>query len=286
MAPRALQWDSVNWSCAYDAFLNLMWNLYGKIGHERFENIYPLDVEMKRLTAVFSQVSEGLLTLEAARSTVREHLTLKDSQRFPLYGHIPIAVDNVFAAFLSMPLQTLTLTCTLAQCSSCGYQANEIYTLPCPSIWESLAIEDSAAQRSTSLSMDAVISDLLNSAFSRRCTVCRSHVPSSTVFSDVPELFVVNLNRRSTTRVPLYINPTVVLPTTQQNGKLLRILGIVYWGANHFTTQLIDRDDTVWYNDGAQTSMRSHYQRRGTISTTNLTECENRIPRLIIYHTR
>ncbi|KAI0340972.1 hypothetical protein BDW22DRAFT_1299397, partial [Trametopsis cervina] len=243
--------DPVNWSCAYDAFLNLMWNLWVQSGPHCFERIIDSSVEMNHLVSLFSQVDQGTWSLEAVRCAIRERLALRGGTMFPLYGHVSIAVDNVFGAFLSGTSPSVSLTRVPACCSNCGCMGPTTEAIPSPIIWESQAVEDSANRHPAPLPMSIVVSDLLRNVFSVRCTVCRHHIASEMIFSDVPNLLVVNLNRRTTAHVPLYIEPTLLIPTTMPTQSLLRIYGIVYWGDNHFTTQLVDRNGNVWYNDGA-----------------------------------
>ncbi|KAI0337784.1 hypothetical protein BDW22DRAFT_1339161 [Trametopsis cervina] len=280
---KALRWDAVNWSCAYDAFLNLMWNLWVQRGQQWFEQVLVHSIEMHNLAGLFAQVDLGIYPLETVRSTVRERLTLSDPQMFPNVGHVSIAVDNVFSAFLPSSFPSLFLTRAFLNCMNCGITSAAVHNVACPVIWESQAIEDSASRQASPLGMSGILSDLLQYAFSIRCTACRHPVASHVTFSDVPPLFIVNLNRRTTNHVPFNIERSLVIPTTGHTQRVLSLFGIVYWGANHFTTWVIDVNGDVWYNDSAISSMGSQYKRIGSVETVRLDQCEGRMPRIIMY---
>ncbi|KAI0338081.1 hypothetical protein BDW22DRAFT_1338755 [Trametopsis cervina] len=279
----AVRWDSINWSCGYDAFLNLMWALWRERGKTWFDQISPTSSDLLRLSEQFALVETGTSSLEGIRQMIRERLSVRNPRAFPLYGHVSIAVDDVFLEFLASNASSTLLHRVSWSCTYCGCPAPEADAVTCPFIWESQAIEDSAERHAGVLSTSSIVSDIFESGLSVRCSLCRHRLQSRITFLEAPKLFIINLNRRLPVHVPFQVDPILTLPNNSGTETQMRLSGIVYWGGNHFTTQLIDSTGTLWYNDGAQPVMTSRYVSRGLLGAVSLDECEARIPRMIMY---
>ncbi|KAJ7037050.1 hypothetical protein C8F04DRAFT_1180775 [Mycena alexandri] len=101
--PVGMVWDSTDYSCGYDATLGILTNMWlhnPGIWTPRFRDIGPyFDLWVHLL----EQTVAGLITLEAARDTMRARMHLARPEYFP-YGPNGTSIDRI--AMLLLPVTT------------------------------------------------------------------------------------------------------------------------------------------------------------------------------------
>ncbi|KAJ7288831.1 hypothetical protein C8J57DRAFT_1047083, partial [Mycena rebaudengoi] len=113
--PTGSLWDSRNFSCAYDSFFTVLWNLW-QDDVACTVALGSLSPEMNALVRGFQKIHEGLQTLESVRDFVRKMLHASSAQMFPV-GHQYASVSDVAARLLS----NHTYGSSQLYCELCGY---------------------------------------------------------------------------------------------------------------------------------------------------------------------
>ena len=85
-SPAGLRWDRENYSCAYDALLVVLYDIWStdmRRWTERFKGIN--EHHLKSLTLGFKKYTKRQSTLEAVRDSIRHRLYSQNPTQFP-YG--------------------------------------------------------------------------------------------------------------------------------------------------------------------------------------------------------
>ncbi|PPQ97805.1 hypothetical protein CVT26_012849 [Gymnopilus dilepis] len=234
LTPRGPIWDSVNYSCAYDSIIFILYNLWMEgsesvrseiisrwpllnfelCGHQLNEYRDHLRMILHSLnSAAFPNGNLGADVLEVIGTI------LHDASRSGYAVHCPTCLDT-----FDVPHETLSPL---------------VYPLPPDMIVP------------TSLSKQ--LGDRL--AFNDKCPACHTRLVcrSPTENREIPAsppIRVIPL------RVPgLKVDKKIELPTCEMDYVLK---GVVYFGDFHFTARFLDNDGVVWFHDGMKGSNARH----------------------------
>ena len=69
--------------------------------------------------------------------------------------------------------------------------------------------------------------------------------------SDLPNFIAVNVYK-----IKVKVHNQILIPEHQQ---LYRLCGIIYFGSSHFVVRIIDKSESVWYNDGYKSGEKVQY---------------------------
>ena len=62
-----------------------------------------------------------------------------------------------------------------------------------------------------------------------------------------------------------------------------KLKGIIYYGAEHFTSHVVAENDMTWYHDGIHTSTGGNLAYEGTLSTLDLSCRDTRRAAVAVY---
>jgi DNA-directed RNA polymerase subunit M/transcription elongation factor TFIIS len=234
-SPLGLVWDNLDYSCAYDSFFGILYNIWvldPVKWSETFNSINENYIGI--LSDGFQLVLEGHVSLEDIRDTVRYQLHGLDAQRFPM-GQIGASVGDLASTMLE---SDRTISESQRVCSECEYTEDKAN--------HHLTHVVSYSNGNKPVSTSGWISDLQTST-KRTCPDCLSVMIKKINYMELPKLLVFeypnsNINTSHEIRVEVN-NQTAVL----------HLRGIVYHGENHFTSRVISPEGKIWYHDGITT---------------------------------
>src|ERR1700683_4842610 len=122
-SPAGLIWDGDNYSCAYDALLPILYEVWSndtKAWTRRFKKINQH--HLKTLSTCFKKYMNGQATFEKARDTIRRELHSQSPAQFP-YGTRGTSV-SALASTIFAPQNLVTISSP--ECTSCEYSEPSI----------------------------------------------------------------------------------------------------------------------------------------------------------------
>ncbi|EMD30855.1 hypothetical protein CERSUDRAFT_60787 [Gelatoporia subvermispora B] len=234
---RGSQWDSTNYSCAYDALVTILWNLRADRGAFYFSNICPAGTIMNDLEKQFSECSNVGQNLEIARDRIRDCLSQSQPRLFPRTGPEFCAVadvaEHLFDGMVANVVQVV-------QCQSCAYRMEESTSYLAPS----MPVEN--------IRIDKLLNNLLNSCPGRICSQCGAKVNVAVHHIETPWILFVELPVASQDAQSFVIPRSVELDHTPPV-RTWKLAGIVYGGGSHFTARYCDTSGKLWFHDGIST---------------------------------
>ena len=233
-SPPGLQWDKNNYSCAYDAFFGILYNIwmFNPVKWSQ-EFDYINEEYIGVLSDGFKLVQQGDVSLEDIRDCLRIQLHELNAEKFPMGENGASVGDLAFAMLAS----DRTLAESQRMCSECDYAEAEVdcnlrYILH--------------AKHSTSGSTSKWISELEKST-KKTCPDCSSKMTKQIYYTEIPKLMIFEY-------------PTFDIKTshtikfkTEHETIVLHLRGIIYHGENHFTSRIISSEGHIWFHDGMTT---------------------------------
>jgi hypothetical protein len=264
-SPAGLIWDGDNYSCAYDALLTILYEIWStdtKAWSRRFKEINQC--HLKSLSACFKQYMNGQASFEKARDTIRHKLHFQSPTQFP-YGTRGTSVSTL-ASTLFAPQNLVAISSP--ECTNCEYSE--------PSIDDRLDFvlyEKEDTPKSTSHWLRS-----LEHETHEKCPQCFSVMMQPISFKSSPNVLVFEINSRN-----IKISKTLKF---EQEGEtvVLDVRGLIYHGDFHFTSRIIGIDGNVWYHDGMITG--SSCENEGDFdkfSSRNLLKCKGKNLTLVVY---
>ncbi|KAJ7488887.1 hypothetical protein FB451DRAFT_1521657 [Mycena latifolia] len=258
LSPVGLVWDNRDHSCAYDATLTILNNLWAEDTHMWTTRYSRLNDMMARYALNLNSVARNISTLEQARDGIRRIMHESNATNFP-YGPNTTSIDRVASALFP----ERTYGTGKQSCPKCGFNDPVEYKMF--EAWMTASLSPSAGRQ------DPVpISNWMAKYLTRgrsSCPSCRSRrIRSKMVMlprlNTVPPILLIDINNdRLKCDKELGFNCDNSLVK-------LRLRGIIYGGQSHFTCRFIDKDSNVWFQDGISTGRRC-------VRETNLTDVED-----------
>jgi hypothetical protein len=135
-SPLGFAWDQYDYSCAYDSFFGILYNIWIMDPHywsEEFDNINGDYLGV--LSEGFKLVLEGHASLEDIRDSIRVQLHELDPTKFPM-GQRGASVGDLASTMLQ---SDRTLTESHIMCTNCAYTESKVpYHMKHILIYESL----------------------------------------------------------------------------------------------------------------------------------------------------
>src|SRR6202050_2323218 len=122
-SPAGLIWDGDNYSCAYDALLTILYEIWSndtKAWTRKFKEINQC--HLKSLSACFKKYMNGQASFEKARDTIRHELHSQSPAQFP-YGTRGTSVSALASAILA-PQNFMAISSP--ECTECEYSEASI----------------------------------------------------------------------------------------------------------------------------------------------------------------
>src|SRR5215471_16643055 len=110
--PSGLQWDNVNFCCAYDALFSVLLDVWSRNSNEWSTFFKSVNKYMVMLADGFQMHAHERISLEAVRDGIRAHLKSKDSGMFPM-GSVGTRVADLahIMLFTSVPVAEIDIKC-------------------------------------------------------------------------------------------------------------------------------------------------------------------------------
>ena len=122
-SPDGLIWDGDNYSCAYDALLTILYEIWStdtKAWTRKFKEINQH--HLKSMSACFKKYMNGQASFETARDTIRHEIHSQSPAQFP-YGTRGTSVSALASAILAP--QTF-VAISSPECTNCEYSEASI----------------------------------------------------------------------------------------------------------------------------------------------------------------
>ena len=240
-----LIWHAENWSCAYDATLTLLYNIFFDMGAEWFTSLTDGNVLMDKLTAAFSASQLDMERLESVRDEIRDILFAYNPQWFPRVGRVGTSAADVLRMLMATNTDFGT---TVSVCAACGTRRPEEgghiinhYWGDKISLWEELRRENN---RLSCLDFAFV---LFSRGVHGHCPACRTPSRMVPVLRRPPPIVVIDVG------TPGDATPSdVIAIPINGNVREYKLKGLVYFDplARHFTCRYVDTDGGLWYHNG------------------------------------
>ncbi len=242
-----LVWDAVDYSCAYDAVLTVLWNFYADTGNGWLSVIAPGNNLFDFVRAKFPTVYTAPEQLEAARDEIRDVLQLIDPVAFPRRGTAGIVLSEMLRLLLMSP--AAFGHCGIP-CASCGTYVRYVPDIISSYFWTvSPHWWQETFGEMPSTDAQSCASALLNTRHILACTACAAPSSLPSTLLTAPPLLVIETGPVNT------VIPTERISLPVAGGLAVwQLRAAIYFGFHHYTSRFIDPAGTVWYHDGASTA--------------------------------
>ena len=257
------RWDAINHSCAYDAFLTLMYNtsrLYpGMWSTLQRENdmVRYFFICLDAHSAVMSQSRKNVL--EMTRDDLRNMISLRYPELFHRHGSKPTDIVPLIAKMACMTGPTGMFR--VYGCPSCGwsdgsYDPVDSIILHAPLFQSEYTGSDSSSAR--------LLYNALTPVVDAMCPYCGTRLSGTIELAQDPGVLLLMIPSTHGAHVKIDLNVYLAMSGKRHTWSLQ---GAVYHGNSHFTCQVIDTTGGVWYHDGIETG--SHCAWRGDKESLN-----------------
>ena len=245
--PVGPKWDNCDYSCAYDAIIAIIRNIWSEDPDAWSIHLSSRSVFLNMLTHGLQQSVHNICTLEMARNNTRNLLRQHFPNNYPPPGHnftdITLLLQNLLAC--------TTWTPYTWRCRSCNYTD----ICPGPAIAEhiSIALTETMIQQDCNI---IHISNALNERINSNtlCPHCFERSQSHTMQIDIPFQLPPHVMFIGVIETNLYILVDHNLIISHKGSRWeYKLKGAIYFGNNHFTCRLIDNNGMIWFHDGITT---------------------------------
>ncbi len=215
-------------SCAYDSVIYILYNTWKD--HFQKRSYMGDSALLNNLVTAFKRVDIGIADISYVQHQLQVSLNAIDSKRF-VPGHFASVVDIVLHI-----LSSQTAVVESRYVCPHGHQISN----PRISFKEdSLFFGIEPDIRSTQ--------DILPRPSQKTCSrcICKSNLHRTHIFSTVPSLIAMDLTSSNVGRIDNRIEIT-------RSGVIsyYKLVGLSYFGGDHFTTRFVTHAGTVWKHDG------------------------------------
>ncbi|KAI1786954.1 hypothetical protein LXA43DRAFT_896983 [Ganoderma leucocontextum] len=242
-------WDSQNHSCAYDAGIVLLWNLFVDSTDGWRSAIRSTSPVMEVLFDAFAAKLPST-SLDTVRDNMRDLLTYSDPEKFPRYGHSGTVVTEVFEAVLT--LRTTFGTCTY-RCEPCGVSHARHTEVIGSYVWTVLPEVRNLFSHLHVIPINLLVLGVLTQRDVINCPDCQGQCLAIVTLSTPPAILVIEVDYCG----PVSVSSTLALPVGE-GVRTWKLVGTVYrsggrMNGGHFCIRYLDPDSVVWYHDGMTT---------------------------------
>ena len=260
-SPRGLQWS--NNSCAFDAILSVLYNIWVDNATERTVQFKDVNDEyLGQLADDFSQTRHqgGAYTLEELRDSMRRRLQTADPAAFPWGGYTGIQCVLDYLLAMNRSVTSSSVRCPnnhpLQRADLLASSCQITILRQCPNIQ---AFVDNQSIECAS-----------------RCPICQSHVVREHAFEDAPAIIAFDLSQHQTSLLE-----SMVITTVNGDRTTYKLRGVMYYLDNHFTSRFVSESGCVWYHDGISTGRQMVPE--GNIGDTELGTCRSGTATCAVY---
>ncbi|OBZ78025.1 hypothetical protein A0H81_02091 [Grifola frondosa] len=240
-------WDNRNWSCAYDATLMIIFNVFTDYGESWGRSLAPDNLILVDLRQCLNILTYNLGLFETVRNRMRDQLSASRPATFPRRGTEVTSITDVMQTLFECPSgfahsRASCATCHTSHIINTDISRNYVWCLY-RSLWPPSVTQHHVTPTDC-------IDRLLTGGTTVSCTGCHSTVPVITTLTTAPPLIVLEVVRDNLIDIHVDIELGLSLRIGMES-KSWALVGMVYAGSNHFTSRFISRAGDVWYHDGA-----------------------------------
>ncbi|KAI0357519.1 hypothetical protein OH77DRAFT_1398804 [Trametes cingulata] len=255
---RGLAWDPVNWSCAYDSLLTVLWNIYCEDRDQFVAKMSSLTASMDVLIACFSNVNRDMSNLEGQRDTFRDALAGIDGVRFPRSGRCLVAVSDIMEELLKR---------------DGGYGYRGMRCVSCGRVQR-------GGREIGSVFSSGLLYRQIAGEPTTTCAYCGGLGMASVIGECVPFVICLELYPASG-RPHVWLDRSFHMSMNSVT-RYWKLRGLIYWGANHFTCRFVDHNGMVWYHDGVSCGQNCEVE--GQVGEVDLLEARGRSLSHLVYY--
>ena len=261
LVPLGIQW--MQNSCAYDASFVILYSLYSRDEHkwtthfQSFQNTALNDIQ-----EAFEMLLQNQKTFEQVRDHIRTALELENSNYFR-FGHFT-SLLTLWDHILRTPQ---TVRRTYRQCEN-GHKRQIQNT---DSAAYSIGVNPN---RHRTMSQCIMSQPELSP---RSCRQCSKDVFIINEYVSAPPLLAIEVSGHE---IQLDNQISIKVENVQYTYTLV---GIVYYGDDHFTARIILEDGQVWFHDGITTGCNTIYDGSLALNCPELHTCRGKHASLVLY---
>src|SRR6202789_1493664 len=225
-SPDGLIWDGDNYTCAYDALLTILceiWSTDTKAWTRRFKEINQH--HLKSVSACFKKYMNGQASFETARDTIRHEIHSQSPAQFP-YGTRGTSVSALASAILA-PQNFVAISSP--ECTNCEYCEASI-----DNRLDFVLYKKEDTPKSTShwlRSFEYETHEI--------CPQCLSAIMQPISYKFSPNVLIFEINSRN-------IKLSTTLKFEQEDEiVVLNVRGVIYHRDFHFTSCIIGTDGMI-----------------------------------------
>lgn len=263
VVPSGVMWDSVDYSCSYDAAITILLFLWRSDPVKWSRELGTMDARfMGILISGFSVLEQNGVTLENLRNLLRRELHIDYGRVFP-YGTEGARVADIFRILCSARENVMVspLICTVCRVRTSDDRPSREPIIYC--FRERLL---STSEWTRDLSEDTA----------HMCPHCMCPMVYERKFVSPPPL--LTLEADSYFDIPIDYEVQIDVW-----GELLTytLCGVVYYGDFHFTSRLVSSSREIWFHDGRTTGAVAEVEKR--LSSSELLICKGRRAMCAVY---
>jgi len=259
LVPRGMIWS--NNSCAYDSIFTVLFSIWcgnKNLWHYNFQEIDNPFIEA--LIDGFNDVDNNRKTLETIRDGVRRFLHLYFPQTMG-FGNFT-SVESILGALFE----------TVYQVQSVIYTCRHNHVRRINNSYSLVLIHGAGHYESTS-----EWSLQREDETRHMCATCDERVFIQYSFTKMPPLLVFEFANKV-----LHINFLIDLRPQNEHHRM-RLAGVIYYGQQHFTAQVILSDGQIWFYDGIETGKNLIYNGSIIPNPPNMSYCRGKQAVAAIY---
>ena len=245
--PLGLKWDSENFSCGYDSFFTIIYNIWRDNASRISQDLSGCSELMNILCEQFEKVNRKRITFEEARDYVRMLLHRSNPQIFPM-GKEGMTVSSLVQKLMG----DTTFGSISNTCNACG-SARSV------GLGGFHILNSEGADR---LDVPTLLGAERSQRYGRRwCSNCLQvvSITRKTFLDQIPCVIALE----STGAIP-----SVQLRLSHDSGAItFNLRGLIYWGDFHFVSRIVDKSGQVWFHDGITTGASCEWERTIDLSS-------------------
>ena len=237
--PLGIRWDADNYSCSYDSFFTILYNIWLNDADRWTQIFESINQEYLGVLATgFADFQLQKPSLEDVRDSVRLALHENYPDRFPM-GQVGASVGELAFKMLQSDRK---IAKSQLLCTSCDTATNLK--------WDKKFGYKLDAGYNTPSSITEWMSSIENET-NKKCPNCSEQMIKQVSYTNAPELVVFEYPEFDITT-----NHTIILDVQDDKQKILHLRGIFYHGNDHFTSKIVTTDGILWFNDGISTGQK------------------------------
>ena len=245
--PLGLKWDSKNFSCRYDSFFTIIYNIWRDNVSRISQDLSGCSELMNILCEQFEKVNRKRITFEEARDYVRMLLHRSNPQIFPM-GKEGMMVSSLVQKLMG----DTTFSSIPNTCNVCG-SAHSV------GLGGFHILNSKGVDR---LDVPTLLGAERSQRYGRRwCSNCLQvvSITRKTFLDQIPCVIALE----STGAIP-----SVQLRLSHDSGAItFNLRGLIYWGDFHFVSRIVDKSGQVWFHDGITTGASCEWERTMDLSS-------------------